>query len=416
MNVSSNFKLNGKDEVNIYDANNTFFEDKCYRSDDFDFDLTEKVKNDIVEKEGIKIISPLSKNCYPLLYNKNSQRATIECSVDDMDLMVAFEVKDFNDKIEAGSLFECSTDIKDIEHNIAMWLFTLVTLIAIIGNVFYLCLKYAQDKHSSVMRVNKAIESDELNGQYEIVEAERDTPRQMSIPVETNEEIKPQDVQVEITNKVDNGKDVTFAQKLKMNFLELHPIASLFIPSVITPLSMRIAFFAFNFLTLCGFNAVFFTNEYLFNRYKDKDRDKFVYSIRDEFGKMISAIVCTMAVSALMRLIIIVTLEKKKEVEKKIKENIEHINVVKEFRKDMLLNRCICVFVMMIITAWFFYFSIAWCNRYPKAQHSWGHACAWSIMFNYILFSTVYIVIITAVQMKDSCEKCTYYMKRTFMF
>ena len=408
MYIQSNITDNNNHIVEVYSAESPFFTDKCYRGD-FDFDITERVKVDLLD--GFKVMKSISNGCYPSHFNPSTERATLTC-YSDMDLMVGFTISDYGNLTETGSIFECSTDIKDIEKNIAFWLYLLILLISICLIIFYLVIKYGNESKDELLKIETALENDGILRDV-------DQPQPINVMSETGKKSERDEV---VGNVADPNKinvelnENTFVKMFIKNLFELHPIITTVTPSVITPLSMRIAFFAFNLLTLFGFNAVFFTNDYLFERYKHKDRDKFVYSIRDEFGKMISAIVCTMAVSALMRLIIIVTLKKKKEVEKKIKENIEHIHVVKEFRKDMLLNRCICVFVMMIITAWFFYFSIAWCNRYPKAQHSWGHACAWSIMFNYILFSTVYIVIITAVQMKDSCEKCTYYMKRTFMF
>ena len=407
MHIQSNISDGNNNMVEIYSSDSPFFTDRCYRGD-FDFDITERVKVDLLN--DFKVIKSISNGCFPSHFNPSTERATLTCFT-DMDLMVGFTVGEYNNFTETGSIFECSTDIKNIEKNIAFWLYLLILLISITLIIFYLVIKYGNESKDELLKVETALENDGILRNI-------DRPQPINVISESGKKSeREENANVAEVDKIHiELNEKNFGNMFIKNLFELHPLINLAFPSLITPLSLRIAFFAFNLLTLFGFNAVFFTNDYLFERYKHADRDKFVYSIRDEFGKMISAIVCTMVVSLLMRLIIIVTLEKKEEVTRKIKENIEHRNVVKEFRKDMLLNRCICVFVMMIITAWFFYFSIAWCNRYPKAQHSWGHACAWSIMFNYILFSTVYIVIITAVQMKDTCDKCVYYMKRTFMF
>ena len=414
MNLISNYKIDGKHTLNLYEDSVSFV-DKCYRGD-FDFDLTEKIKKDIVDNEAIKTISPLSKNCYSSNYDESNEKVILQCSSEDTDLMIAFKVENFSNKIESGSLFECSTDIEHIEKNIAFWIYLVVTLLTIIGIVFYVSVKYSE-KHNSLMRINRAIDYDGLNeiNYNSHPQQGQDTERVGALHSEGIElkvdVVKPEEI------KLEQQTTETFGTLFIKNFIELHPLINPFIPSLITPLSIRLAFFSFNFLNIFGFNAVFSTNDYLFDRYKTKDRDKFIFPIRDHFDKMISAIVCTMGVAALMRAIILVTYNKKEELSNDIKDKSKDRNeVVKEFRKEMIVSRCICVFIMMIITAWFFYFTIAWCNRYPKAQHSWGDACAWCLMFNYILFSTVYIVIISAVQCSPSCQQCAYYMKRTFMF
>jgi hypothetical protein len=415
MNLVSNYKIDGKHTLNLYEVNSSSFIDKCYRGD-FDFDLTEKIKKDIVDNHAIKTISPLSKNCYSSNYDENNEKVILQCSSEDTDLMIAFKVENFSNEIESGSLFECSTDIEHIEKNIAFWIYLVVTLLTIIGIVFYVSVKYSE-KQNSLMRINRAIDYDGLNEVDSNSQPQQgqDTERVGALHSEVNElkvdVVKPEEI------KLEPQSTDTFGMIFIKNFIELHPLINPFIPSLITPLSIRLAFFSFNFLNIFGFNAVFSTNDYLFDRYKTEDRDKFIFPIRDHFDKMISAIVCTMGVAALMRAIILVTYNKKKELSNDIKDKSKDRNeVVKEFRKEMIVSRCICVFIMMIITAWFFYFTIAWCNRYPKAQHSWGDACAWCLMFNYILFSTVYIVIISAVQCNPSCKECAYYMKRTFMF
>ena len=417
MNLASNYTIDDKHSLNLYVANSTSFVDKCYRGD-FDFDFTDRIKKDIVDNHGIKTISPLSKNCYASDYDESKEKVILQCSGEDLDLMIAFKVEDFSSQIESGSLFECSTDIEHIEKNIAFWIYLIVTLLTIIGMVFYVSVKYSE-KQSSVMRINKAIENDGLTeSNYDVQHQEQHGPETERVGALQSEgvEYKAGVLQPEGI-KLEAQPQDSFGTIFQKNFIELHPLVNPFMPSLITPLSIRIAFFSFNFLNIFGFNAVFSTNDYLFDRYKTNDRNKFIFPIRDHFDKMISAIVCTMGVAVLMRAIILVTYGKRQALSNDIKDKSKDRNeVVSEFRKEMIVSRCVCVFIMMIITAWFFYFSIAWCNRYPKAQHSWGDACAWCLMFNYILFSTVYIIIISAVQCSPSCAKCAYYMKRTFMF
>lgn len=54
-------------------------------------------------------------------------------------------------------------------------------------------------------------------------------------------------------------------------------------------------FLCLKILCLFGFNALFYTDSMVEDKIFDKDRDKFVYPLKNEFAKIIESIVLTLA-------------------------------------------------------------------------------------------------------------------------
>lgn len=202
------------------------------------------------------------------------------------------------------------------------------------------------------------------------------------------------------------------------NFLELYPFICIFRASIITPLLIRFSFFLFNASTLFGFNAVYFVNKYLNERIKHSNRDDFMYPLTHDYTRIIAAIVSSMIIAVIMRLIMLVSFTRKEKLRNDIKESQDKVESVKNFTNEFFVRRLIVQIVMLIIAVVFFYITFAFCNRYPKAQYSWAKAFVWSIIFTYVPLSLIYILVVSIVESAkgNTCKSCAYYAKRVFMF
>ena len=219
----------------------------------------------------------------------------------------------------------------------------------------------------------------------------------------------------------DNQIDIqikSFCSVFCNNFLELFPFINTCHASIITPFVLRSAFNFFNLIILLGFNACYYTNTYLNERIKHSNRDDFIYPITHDITRIIVVIVSSMILTVIMRLIVLVTYKRKEELANEIKVCQNNNEPIKKFTDEMFVRRLIVQILMLVITLFVFYFTFAFCNRYPKAQYSWAYSVVWSVIFNYVPLSLIYILVVSIVETHHSnkCSSCVYYAKRVFMF
>ena len=61
--------------------------------------------------------------------------------------------------VETGSIFECSTDIRNIEKNIAFWIYLLTLLISMCVIIFYLLIKYGDESKDELLKVETVLDN-----------------------------------------------------------------------------------------------------------------------------------------------------------------------------------------------------------------------------------------------------------------
>ena len=91
------------------------------------------------------------------------------------------------------------------------------------------------------------------------------------------------------------------------------------------------------------------------------------------------------------------------------------LNEADHFENDMKIRRLISVIVIFVITIFFFYYCVIFFSIYKKAQIDWFYSGIWSMIFNWVLFSNLYIALITFIE-TDGLSNIAYYMKRIFPF
>ena len=322
---------------------------------------------------------------------------------------------------------KCTRKIDDISGNMAFWIFLIISILEIIYIIGINILNLGSLKKISY---RKGLINDELFVYIQKNDCETD--------VASNDlKLKPGNLEKDLkisqyeTGDYIQERDDIFMKNLLdciiLNFLELHPLAALFHVSIICPLIVSSWFFVFNSLTLFGFNALLYYESLIEKRIYDKKRQNFDYPMRKEFHKIILSILCQVALTVLIRFIILVTLDRRKGLKKGLKKfaldrcggiNDGITQRIEQFQKDMLLFRILGGILMLFIFIFFFYYSVAFCGIYIKTQINWFYSGIWSLIWNWFILSPIYIVVISFIEhkKKNSYDPLVYYLKRLFCF
>ena len=149
--------------------------------------------------------------------------------------------------------------------------------------------------------------------------------------------------------------------------------------------------------------------------------------MRKEFHKIILSILCQVAITTLIKLLMMVRLYQRNDLKMnltkcylKSNEEINNDIVVKveQFQDQMFLRRIIGGAIMLCGVVFFFYYSVAFCGVYINTQKNWFYSGIWSLFWNWIIFAPIYIVIISILENKkqDSYNPLVYNLKRLFCF
>ena len=421
-------------KISIYDKKDKAFVEPCYLSKLFDYDLTQKYrKNNIYQKRYYG-----SENCKLASFEHRFNQLKFDCQrfdyvdkIEDTDLNYGnISIKINKDSIDkANRVFnlptKCTRKIDDLSGNMAFWIFLIISILEIIYIIGINILNLGSLKKISY---GKGLINDELYVNIQKNYRENDT-------ASNNFKLKPRNIkngvrisQYEIE---ESERDDIFNKNLLdciiLNFKELHPLAALFHVSIICPLIVSSWFFVFNSLTLFGFNALLYYEALIEKRIYDKKRQNFDYPMKKEFHKIILSILCQVALTVIIRFIILVTLDQRKELKKGLKKfaldpyggiSDGITQRIEQFQKDMLLFRILGGILMLFIFIFFFYYSVVFCGIYIKTQNNWFYSGIWSLIWNWFILSPIYIVVISFVEhmKKNSYDPLVYYLKRLFCF
>ena len=81
----------------------------------------------------------------------------------------------------------------------------------------------------------------------------------------------------------------------------------------------------------------------------------------------------------------------------------------------MYIQRLIAIIFIFVVTVFFFYYSVVFFSIYQNAQIEWFYSGIWGMIFNWVLFSSLYIAAISMIE-SDGLNEIAYYMKRIFIF
>ena len=138
--------------------------------------------------------------------------------------------------------------------------------------------------------------------------------------------------------------------------------------------------------------------------------------MKKEFGKIISSILITILFTIIIKLINLTTFEEKKNLATIFSESSTKNDYGKKFTKDKLLYRIIAGIIMFIIFFIMWLYTIGFCYIYYHAQKSWFYSGIWSLFWVWIIFSPLFLFLISLYESITGNEEITYYMKRLFCF
>ncbi len=392
--------------IDIYNANDKAFTEKCYFNKDLAYDTTASYRRKYIYQN--KTIQ-LSEGCTYVNETKEHDYIVVKCNIGSnigYTLIDDTPLENINDK-ERDVPITCPNKIDTITHNIGFWIYaSCLFSIILFSTIFLIFISNNRDKMLVILKRDKIIKDSITFSKVSNTEN-----------VHTNAVAKPEDVKVEI--KKSSVSADSFMMILFENFLELHPITSLTHPSIINPLILCWWIFITNSLNLFGFNALYFNDKKIEKRITHSDRDNFGYPMKHEFDKIIYSILTTLALNVVVRAIYLVTVSQRKDLESKVeggKSLDEKEKSINEFVKSMLPRRLLAVIFLVIINVFFFYYVIVFCGIYINTQYGWAYSGVWSLFFNWVIFANIEIVIISLLEYKKVNEDVVYYLKKLFLF
>lgn len=393
--------------IDIYNPKDPAFQEPCYISDNFDYDLTQKYRRqNIYQNQTFKI-----DGCnYDHVDYTNNIIYFSNCSISEVPLNFYIEEyplsKDNIDIDHVDNLpTKCGGDVENIQSNIAFWIYLIIFILLIIFDVVFGITskkKLLGDINSRAISNDLQIETNKHFNQVATTEAN------LKAEDQSNKVVAPSEIKISVENK-------SFSDIIVSNFKSLHPLLSLCHVSLFSPTIFTSWVFVYNIFNLFGFNALYFNETMLEDRITDSYRDNFGYPMKTEFEKIISAIVTSIALNIIVRAITIVTYSQKENLVAMYKPGDNNEKVINDFINSMLIRRIIAGVFMLALNIFFFYYTIVFCGIYVNAQYGWFYSGIWSLFWVWICFAPIYILLISVIENAGNSQ-CAYYMKRLFIF
>ena len=377
--------------IDIYNPKDEAFDKKCYHNKEMDFDMPVKYRREYLYQqktltsEGCTRVA--NENGYVIMKCPLSGSLNVQ--------LVDAPLSKINEKTSDVPI-RCANDIDDIVNNIAFWIYLVIFAFIISLSVVYLIFR----KHINT-NVFISMKNDDFIKEISFCR----------VPAtESVEQAKP---------KAQNEDKISFISVLFNTFMEIHPITSTFRLSIITPTLMQCWLFAFNVMTLFGFNALYFSSSMLEDRMFDSFRNNFGYVMKSEFDKVMSAIASSIVLTVIAKAIILVTYRNREELGKAIEnnKNVEEIKKeINKFHMSMLIRRILGIVFCAVIGVFFFYYCVVFCGVFVNTQLGWLYSGIWTLMVNWVVLANVFIVIVAIVEYNTKNKEVTYYLKRLFIF
>ena len=431
-NINVNFELAKyyqAKNINIYDKYDNCFTDACFTSENFDFDLTQIYRKKYVFQKW----SLNNELCRYHSYENESNNIEILCqkfedygTINDSISYATLDLigkKDYIDKQNKVYNLPMKCKKKLNSYNYGFWIFLIICILEIIYIIGITILTLGSLRRVSI---RKGLINDGFF--YKIpriknTDDEIESYNNLSIKQNKEEYYNNNDT---FDSKSIGSYNKTLLENILYNFKELHPLSVFCRVSIISPLIMNSWFFVFNTLCLLGFNALIYYEGLIEKRIYDKKRNYFDYPMRKEFHKIILSILLQIALTAIIKAIILVFLNQYEDLESKLRkckmkrEEINNDIILRHdnFQDEMLIRRLIGGFLMTVIIIFFFYYTVVFCEVYLNTQRNLVFSWVWSLFWEWVIFAPIYIVIISVLEHKkaNSKEPLIYYLKRLFFF
>jgi hypothetical protein len=338
-----------------------------------------------------------------------------------LDLIVKKDYVNNQDKVYNLPL-KCKKKMKS--ENYAFWIFFIICILEIIYIIGITILTLGSLRRISI---RKGLRNDGLFYIIPRIEnSDDDLTSKHGNPLNNKKDDEYYNSVNDIVEKPRGSYNKTLLESLLSNFKELHPLLVLCRASIISPLIMNSWFLVFNILSLFGFNALIYYEGLIEKRIYNKKRHYFDYPMRKEFHKILLSILLQIALTVIIKFIVIVSLKQYENLETKLSkckmkgEEINNDIIVRhdDFQDEMFIRRLIGGFLMTIIIIFFFYYNVVFCEVYINTQRNLVFGWIWSLFWEWVIFAPIYIVVISFLEHKkaNSKDPLVYYLKRLFCF
>ena len=199
---------------------------------------------------------------------------------------------------------------------------------------------------------------------------------------------------------------------LKNNLLLISVFANI---SVFEPFCIKLIAFFLNLAAFFVFNAMFFDEEYISNRYQEDGTTGFLYMVENEIPKCIYASLASMLVSILINYL---SNSRKRfdTLMKKEKDEKTFLAESKKIIKSMKGKLFTFFIVTIILMSFFWYYVSAFCAVYQKTQTAWIEGTIITFIFSIVLYSFLYLLVAMMRFIGLKCHvSCFYTLSGYFM-
>ena len=383
------YEYYGNKGIDIYNPNDKAFKDSCFISKNFDYDLTQKFrKNNLFQH---KTFTGLNDKCKYGGYNQETGYVSMICTSLNITGYNQSDEFDLGNKNKEDNLIiKCAKEAKNLQDNLIVLIYLIVFVILVSFDilVFIFCVKKR-------INVENALKNDDI----EICQ---------HVNVESNEGVDPN--QIKLSTK-------GLWEIITKNFMTLHPLLRIFSPSIIQPQLFNVTILFFNLFLFFGLNAFYyniFDESMIEKRIFDKHRNNMIYPIRNEFLKIVYSILTSIILTLIIRIINLTKYEKIEQIQKDLNTKSKE-DVVEYYSNKMFKRRLFAGMIMLIISIFLTFYVCVFCLIYVNTQIVWLYSGIWTILINWIIFSNIYIILISVIEILGS-DKLSYLMKQLFIF
>ncbi len=441
--------------INIYDINDKAFVEKCYRNENFKFDLTQRYRKENIFQNYS--FNGHINNC--TFHSLDNRMINLHCPYRENGMGYSLIEKNINNYKTNFLIFKCANKVKDLSNNIAFWLFLTINFfvisIVIYFNIIFLY-KYnmpeennksheernEKEKNEDVIANENNEERKENENNEDVIANENNEERNENennedvianenneernenennedvIANENNEEANESNQNININERKYNIKNnernkfnFSFMKSYIENLRQLHPLLSICSESNIIPFYMKIIILGINILNIFGFNSILTKEKtYIENRIFNKNRNKIYYPLIHEYKKLFLSITFTFCFCLLIKLIVIDISECKA-----ILNESKKLEEIKNNNKKILLRRIISIILIVIVDCFMFFYCVVFCYIYINSQLSWFYSGCICLLIIWIIIVPFFALIFTLFNLKYG-DNCIFFIKQYFFF
>ena len=184
--------------------------------------------------------------------------------------------------------------------------------------------------------------------------------------------------------------------------------------SVFRPISLKLLMFIFWLFCFLFVNALFFTEEYISNRFDSHENPNFGYIIKHELQKSVLASLVALVVNKVFSLLTVSPGSFYRVI--KESDNKDKCLKISNFVRKMKRKLYILFILLIIFSVIFFYFLFVFCFVYQNNQVSWIESSLISIVANILLYFILCLIITTLRYCALSCGVPLVYKIALFIY